>query len=112
MRTDDEIKRRARDLAAQQEKKKARLDREALDLHTQSTKKTEESKIAGAAYQRLLKFRPRLGDDLRCPDCFIIRGAVSVLEASIDRFVATGDDTFDEFRCRECGYVLTVSGWD
>ena len=111
MSIDNELEKRARLLAAQQEKKKASLDREALDLQAQSAKKTEESKIAGAAHERLLDFSPRLGGDVICPDCHILRKTVARLEASRARFIATGDGTFNELRCPECGYKLTVSGW-
>ncbi len=89
--------------------KKARLDRGALDLQAESAKKAEESKVAGAAQERLSQFRRHLGADARyCPECFILRGNVSVLEARSDRFVATGDRTFDEYGCQTCGYKLSV----
>ena len=102
---------RARLLAAQQEKKAARLECEARECEDVTPKKLTAAKIAGAAHDRLLDFSPRLGGDFICPECFILRGVDSVLKPNIDRFVETGDDTFDEFRCRECGYKITVSDW-
>ena len=57
-------------------KKKAHLEREALDLQAQSAKKAEEGKIAGAAQERLIQFRQRLGADVRyCPDCLFSEGS-------------------------------------
>ena len=112
MSIDKELMDRAHLLAAQKDKEKARLDEEALDLKAKSAKKTERSKIAGTAHERLIQFRQRFGGEVRyCPECFVLRGVASVLEASRAKFIATGDDTLDEFRCRECGYKITVSDW-
>ena len=111
MSIDNKLKKRARDLAAQQKKEVSRLEHEAEEAQAIAIQQAAAAQTARAAHERFIQFSPRLGAYRRCPDCFVLRGVDSVLKPNIDRFVETGDDTFDEFRCRECGYKITVSDW-
>ena len=68
MSIDDELERRARDLAAQQKNKAARLERDADEFQAQRLEALESAKVARSAHDNLLLFSPRLGTDLRCPE--------------------------------------------
>ena len=104
----EELRKRARFLEAQQEKKAARLEREAAESQEIDPEKIKEAKAARLAHERLRQFSPYLGVDLRCPRC-CANGTESDLRPSIDRFAETGDDSLDVFRCSSCGFEISIS---
>ena len=108
-----ELLKRARLLEAQQEKKASRLEREAETeaegCEDVASEKLSAAKEARSAQERALQFNPRLGRELICTDCAVLRDTVSPLKPSDRTFVATGDDSLDVFRCSSCGFEISIS---
>jgi|tagenome__1003787_1003787.scaffolds.fasta_scaffold20852903_2 hypothetical protein len=71
MTIESELRKIARELAAQAQDRLARLDREVLDLESRLAKKQTERNAARLGPQRLADFQPQIGSNYQCPRCWI-----------------------------------------
>lgn len=93
---------RAREAATDVQQRIEGLQNEILNLEQSVTEKKAALKLAMSAVHRLDHFRPEVGGDVQCPDCWVTRG----VQASIVPIPSsTGDDLF---RCNTCHQEFSI----
>ena len=87
----------ASDCALSAKERAAQLDRELTELEIRKGVLETQFKSAVAAANRISNYRPRLGLDYQCPNCWVEKGMMSPMQVMPSGAVA------DRFRCRLCG---------
>ena len=97
MSPEEALKRKAREIATEAQRRVSYLEQEALELKGRLAQKEAERDAARSAPKRLSNYDVSLGADYQCPRCWIEHERRSPL-----RPVPSDVGDIDIFRCRTC----------
>ena len=84
-------------------RRKLKLERNKLDLQAKLQDVEAQLEAADIASNRATSFQVHRDGREQCPRCWIEH------EMAVDLTPLRSDDRDDEFRCRSCGYEVTIS---
>jgi hypothetical protein len=97
-----ELLARANEVAERLDAKSGQLKQELLEIQIRTKQIEAALHNADVANKRLLNYRPTLGSDYQCPDCFIKNEVRSSLRA------IPGKGTHDLFKCPTCKVEISA----
>ncbi len=98
-----ELKQIASELAQGAQARMADLQRQLTDVETRKAQIEADLKAARLSPERVFNFQPQIGGDFQCPRCWIQNETKAVLAP-----IGGGTKTEDFFRCRTCGFEISL----
>jgi hypothetical protein len=98
-----QIQDQAGEIASDYQQRIDKLERELRDLEARKLAVEEALRTASIIPKRLARFKPKIGTEHQCPRCWLEQEARSTLEP-----IGGGTRHEDDFRCRSCGFQLTI----
>lgn len=83
--------------------RKRSLEKERTNLKLSLDQIEADLEAADLAIDRIHSFRPNMGGDLRCPQCWIRQGVETALTP-----VASHTGDWDDFTCRVCHFETSL----
>ena len=99
-----QIKQMAAEVARKVQSHTSHLQSELAEIETRKSAIQARLKVARLSAERALNFQPQIGPYFQCPRCWVEDEKRSGLAP-----ISGGERNEDFFRCRACGYELTIS---